>query len=103
MKIFLPTLCLLYCLSSPTYAFAYGCDCGSVQNMITIAKNETISEVNLNTTLEAEAIRSEDLIAFMMTLDALARMETGTSKELNDLYMRMVGAQQQEDRYAHII
>ncbi len=63
MKIFLPTLCLLYCLSSPTYAFAYGCDCGSVQNMITIAKNETISEVNLNTTLEAEAIRSEILVA----------------------------------------
>ena len=47
----------------PAHALAAGCDCGSINAMITMAKMETIQTVNLNTTAEATAIRSEILLA----------------------------------------
>ncbi len=50
-------------LTIPTNVFAYGCDCGSVQAIVTTAKIETIQTVNLHTSQEAEAIRSEILRA----------------------------------------
>ena len=58
-KLFL--LALLVAL--PSRAWAYGCDCGSIQGMITMAKMETIQTVNANTTAEAASIRSEILVA----------------------------------------
>ena len=56
---FLAALLLLL----PVRAWASGCDCGSINAMITMAKMETIQTVNLNTTAEATAIRSEILLA----------------------------------------
>ena len=47
----------------PAHALAAGCDCGSINAMLTMAKMETIQTVNLNTTAEATAIRSEILLA----------------------------------------
>jgi hypothetical protein len=47
----------------PAQALAAGCDCGSINAMLTMAKMETIQTVNLNTTAEATAIRSEILLA----------------------------------------
>ena len=47
----------------PSKALAYGCDCGSIQGMIMMAKMETIQTVNANTTAEAASIRSEILVA----------------------------------------
>ena len=47
----------------PAQALAAGCDCGSINAMITMAKMETIQTVNANTTAEAAAIRSEILLA----------------------------------------
>lgn len=58
-RIFL-TLCIL---ALPAHAFAYGCDCGSVSVIVTNAKTETIQTINAYTSVEAEAIRSEILIA----------------------------------------
>ena len=47
----------------PSKALAYGCDCGSIQGMIMMAKMETIQTINANTTAEAASIRSEILVA----------------------------------------
>lgn len=60
MKKVLFTLCGLLL---PVQAFAYGCDCGSVNLIVTKAKMETIQAVNANTSVEAQAIRSEILLA----------------------------------------
>ena len=35
-----------------------------------------------------------DRLTFIASLDYLTRMESSTGKEMNDLYTRMVGAQQ---------
>lgn len=47
----------------PSKALASGCDCGSIQGMVMMAKMETIQTVNANTTAEAASIRSEILLA----------------------------------------
>ena len=60
MKRILLVACVL-CF--PARAWAYGCDCGSVQSMITTAHAQTVQLVNANTTAEAQAIRSEILLA----------------------------------------
>ena len=54
---------LLFILLQPNYVFAYGCDCGSVQTIVTMAKMDTIQSVNMHTSTEAQAIRSEILLA----------------------------------------
>ena len=59
MRLFL--IALLVTL--PSRAWAYGCDCGSIQGMIMMAKMETIQTVNANTTAEAASIRSEIMVA----------------------------------------
>ena len=40
-------------------AFASGCDCGSIQTMLTLSRMQIIQQVNANTTAEAQSIRSE--------------------------------------------
>ncbi len=60
MKRIFITLCIL---GLPANAFAYGCDCGSVNVIVAKAKMETIQSVNANTSAEAAAIRSEILMA----------------------------------------
>lgn len=58
-KLFLAlTLVLL-----PASAWAGGCGCGSVKAIVTEAKTETIQAVNAHTAAEAQAIRSEILLA----------------------------------------
>ena len=47
----------------PAQAWAGGCSCGSINSMITAAKMETIQAVNAHTAAEAEAIRSEIVLA----------------------------------------
>ena len=47
----------------PASAWAGGCGCGSINAMISAAKSETIQAVNAYTAAEAEAIRSEILLA----------------------------------------
>ena len=47
----------------PASAWAGGCGCGSINAMINAAKSETIQAVNAYTATEAEAIRSEILMA----------------------------------------
>lgn len=47
----------------PVQGWAGGCDCGSINAMIMLAKVETIQTVNATTAAEAEAIRSEILLA----------------------------------------
>ena len=42
---------------------ASGCDCGSVNAIVTMAKMETIQSVNTHTAMEAQSIRSEILLA----------------------------------------
>ena len=58
-KIVLATM--LLCL--PTTAWAAGCGCGTIQSMITVAHMQTVQSVNAFTAAEAEAIRSEILLA----------------------------------------
>ncbi len=50
-------------LALPTYAWGSGCDCGTINGMITNAKMQTVQEVNAHTTAEGEAIRSEIILA----------------------------------------
>ena len=47
----------------PASAWAGGCGCGSINVMLTLAKTETIQAVNAYTAAEAQAIRSEILVA----------------------------------------
>lgn len=47
----------------PASAWAGGCGCGSINAMLTAAKTETIQAVNAYTAAEAQAIRSEILLA----------------------------------------
>ena len=47
----------------PASAWAGGCGCGSINAMLNAAKSETIQAVNTYTATEAEAIRSEILMA----------------------------------------
>ena len=57
-------LCLAFLLLVfPAQALAAGCDCGSINVIVTRAKMETIQSVNANTSAEAAAIRSEILLA----------------------------------------
>lgn len=53
----------LFCLAIPIQAFAAGCDCGTINAIVTRAKTETIQSVNANTSAEAMAIRSEIVMA----------------------------------------
>jgi hypothetical protein len=54
---------LLCVLLFPAQVWAAGCGCGSIQSMITRAHTQTVQSVNANTTAEANAIRSEILLA----------------------------------------
>ena len=47
----------------PSQVWAGGCGCGSINAMLTAAKSETIQAVNAYTAAEAQAIRSEILLA----------------------------------------
>ena len=47
----------------PAQVWAGGCGCGSINAMLTAAKSETIQAVNAYTAAEAQAIRSEILLA----------------------------------------
>ena len=47
----------------PAQVWAGGCGCGSVRAIVTAAKSETIQAVNAYTAAEAQAIRSEILLA----------------------------------------
>ena len=47
----------------PASAWAGGCGCGSVRAIVSAAKSETIQAVNAHTAAEAQAIRSEILLA----------------------------------------
>ena len=56
----------LFCLALvlfPVQVWAAGCGCGSINAMISAAKSETIQAVNAYTAAEAQAIRSEILMA----------------------------------------
>jgi len=50
-------------LSFPAQAWAGGCGCGTVRAIVASAKMETIQAVNAHTAAEAQAIRSEILLA----------------------------------------
>ena len=50
-------------LAIPAHTFASGCDCGSINGMITMSREQTVQMVNAHTTAEGEAIRSEILQA----------------------------------------
>lgn len=50
-------------LMTPVNVYASGCDCGSINGMITNSRMQTIQEVNAHTSAEAKAIRSEILLA----------------------------------------
>ena len=47
----------------PTQGWAAGCGCGSISAMLTATKTQTIQAVNAYTAAEAQAIRSEILLA----------------------------------------
>ena len=47
----------------PVSAWAGGCGCGSVRAIVMAAKSETIQAINAHTAAEAQAIRSEILLA----------------------------------------
>ena len=47
----------------PASVWAAGCGCGTINAMITSAKSSTIQAVNAYTAAEAQAIRSEILLA----------------------------------------
>ena len=50
-------------LAIPAQTFASGCDCGTINGMIAMSREQTIQMVNAHTTAEGEAIRSEILLA----------------------------------------
>ena len=50
-------------LAIPAQTFASGCDCGTINGMITMSREQTVQMVNAHTTAEGEAIRSEILQA----------------------------------------
>jgi hypothetical protein len=54
---------ILSLLLFPAEAFAAGCGCGSIQAMIRVSQMQTTQTVNAFTAAEAEAIRSEILLA----------------------------------------
>ena len=60
MKKLLLVLCLFL---FPAQAWAAGCNCAPIQFMVTMAKTETIQAVNAFTAFEAQAIRTEILLA----------------------------------------
>lgn len=47
----------------PASAWAGGCGCGSINAMLTVTKTQTVQAVNAYTAAEAQAIRSEILVA----------------------------------------
>ena len=57
----------------PASAWAGGCGCGSINAMISAAKSETIQAVNAYTAAEAEAIRSEILLAAQNIIGTIRR------------------------------
>ncbi len=50
-------------LAIPAQTFASGCDCGTINGMLTMNRGQTVQMVNAHTTAEGEAIRSEILLA----------------------------------------
>ena len=60
MKSFFFALTLLLL---PTQVWAAGCGCGSISAMLTATKTQTIQAVNAYTAAEAQAVRSEILLA----------------------------------------
>lgn len=50
-------------LTLPANVWGSGCDCGTINGIITNAKMQTVQEVNAHTSAEGEAIRSEILRA----------------------------------------
>ncbi len=56
-------LLAFWILTFPAQAWGGGCGCGSVQAIVTAAKMETIQAVNAHTAAEAQAVRSEILLA----------------------------------------
>ena len=81
-------------LAFPVNVIAGGCDCGSINAMITISKNETIQAINANTNAEAQAIRSEIILAAQNIIGTL-KSESATIvraiialKESNAAYIK---------------
>ena len=61
----------------PVPVWAGGCGCGSINAMISAAKSETIQAVNAYTAAEAQAIRSEILLAAQNIIGTI-KSETAT-------------------------
>lgn len=61
----------------PVPVWAAGCGCGSINAMISAAKSETIQAVNAYTAAEAQAIRSEILLAAQNIIGTI-KSETAT-------------------------
>ena len=61
----------------PVQVWAAGCGCGSINAMISAAKSETIQAVNAYTAAEAQAIRSEILLAAQNIIGTI-KSETAT-------------------------
>ena len=63
----------------PVPVWAGGCGCGSINAMISAAKSETIQAVNAYTAAEAQAIRSEILLAAQNIIGTI-KSETATGR-----------------------
>ncbi len=50
-------------LLMPVQAFAYGCNCGTINTMLNMSRTQIIQQINANTSAEAQAIRSEIITA----------------------------------------
>lgn len=81
-------------MAFPVQAFASGCDCGSINNMLTAHREQTVQAINAHTTAEAEAIRSEILQAAQNIIGTM-KAESATIvraivalKESNAAYMK---------------
>lgn len=61
----------------PVQALAGGCDCGPIQSMIRQSQQQIIQSVNANTNLEAQAIRSDILLAAQNIIGTI-KTETAT-------------------------
>jgi hypothetical protein len=79
-------LLLVGCFAFPSYAGAYGCDCGSVQSIVTsngqLMAQLTIESVNQVTIAEAEQIRSEILRVGMSLESKLNSLLSSLTSEL---------------------
>ena len=96
-------------LCFPARAWAWGCDCASIQTMITTAHTQTVQAVNINTTTEAQAVRSEilqaaqNIIGTIKTESATIVQAIVNLKESNVATMKGVAAAREatktEDTY----